>query len=85
LTSGKDIVLYTVLVDPEVLKDELNRMVEESRVELYLHSWGVQAIMEGECIKGVIIESKSGRRYWGRLSLILPGTVTFLYLREPSS
>ncbi|MBN1191736.1 MAG: FAD-dependent oxidoreductase [Dehalococcoidales bacterium] len=58
----KDIVLYTVLLDPEVLKDELNRMVEEAGVELYLHSWGVQAIIEDNCVKGIIIESKSGRQ-----------------------
>ncbi len=59
---GKEIVLYTVLVDPEVLKDELNRMVEEAGVKLYLHSWGTQAIMDGNQVKGVIFESKSGRQ-----------------------
>jgi len=47
---GKDVVLYTVLVDPEVLKDELNRMVEEAGVKLYLHSWGTQAIMDGDSV-----------------------------------
>jgi hypothetical protein len=62
LKIGKDVVLYTALVDPEVLKDELNRMIEEAGVELYLHSWGAQAIMEGKHIKGIIIESKSGRQ-----------------------
>jgi hypothetical protein len=59
---GKDVVLYTVLVDPEVLKDELNRMVEEAGVKLYLHSWSTQAIMDGDSVKGVIFESKSGRQ-----------------------
>jgi hypothetical protein len=59
---GKDVVLYTVLVDPEVLKDELNRMVEEAGVKLYLHSWGTQAIMNGNSVEGVIFESKSGRQ-----------------------
>jgi hypothetical protein len=58
----KDVVLYSALIDPEVLKDELNRMVEEAGVKLYLHSWGTQAIMEGEQVKGVIFESKSGRQ-----------------------
>lgn len=59
---GKEIVLYTAVVDPEVLKDELNNMVEEAGVKLYLHSWGTQPIMEGNRIKGVIFESKSGRQ-----------------------
>ena len=59
---GKEIVLYTALVDPEVLKDELNDMVKETGVKLYLHSWGTQPIMEGNRIKGVIFESKSGRK-----------------------
>jgi len=61
-SAGKDVVLYTVLVDPEVLKDELNRMVEEAGVELYLHSWGVQAVMEEQYARGIIFESKSGRQ-----------------------
>jgi hypothetical protein len=58
----KEVVLYTALVDPEVLKDELNDMVKEAGVKLYLHSWGTQPIMEGNRIKGVIFESKSGRQ-----------------------
>ncbi len=58
----EEIVLYSVLVDPEVLKDELNDMVKEAGVKLYLHSWGSQPIMEGNQVKGVIFESKSGRQ-----------------------
>jgi len=60
--TGEEVVLYTVLVDPEVLKDELNRMIEEAGIKLYLHSWGTQAIMESNSVKGVIFESKSGRQ-----------------------
>ena len=59
---GKEIVLYSALVDPEVLKDELNDMVKEAGVKLYLHSWGTQPLMEGNQVKGVIFESKSGRQ-----------------------
>jgi hypothetical protein len=62
LNTGKEIALYTALVDPEILKDELNVMVEEAGVKLYLHSWGTQPIMEGNTLKGVIFESKSGRQ-----------------------
>lgn len=58
----KEIVLYSALVDPEVLKDELNDMVLEAGARLYLHSWGTQPIMEGNRVKGVFFESKSGRQ-----------------------
>jgi hypothetical protein len=59
---GKQRVLYSAVVDPEILKDELNAMVLESGVDLLLHSWGTQVIMEGNAVKGVFFESKSGRQ-----------------------
>ncbi len=62
LNISKEIALYTVLYDPEILKDELNVMAQEAGVKLYLHSWGVKPIMEGKAVKGVIFESKSGRQ-----------------------
>jgi hypothetical protein len=62
LNISQERVLYTALVDPEVLKDELNDMVSAAGVKLYLHSWGVQPVMEGRTVKGVIFESKSGRQ-----------------------
>jgi hypothetical protein len=62
LNIGEERVLYTAVVDPEVFKDELNRVVTEAGVELLLHSWGVAPIMEGNTVRGVIFESKSGRQ-----------------------
>ncbi len=59
---GKESVLYTALVDPEVLKDELNDMVIEAGAELFLHSWGTEPVMDGNQVKGVIFQSKSGRQ-----------------------
>jgi hypothetical protein len=59
---GQERVLYTAVVDPEILKDELNTMVIEAGVNLFLHSWGTQPIMDGNMVKGVIFESKSGRQ-----------------------
>lgn len=53
---------HTAWVDPELLKCVLNDMVEEAGVKLLLHSWGVRALTEGERVKGVVFESKSGRR-----------------------
>jgi hypothetical protein len=60
VVGGK--VRLTATVDPELLKCELNDMVEEAGVKLYLHSWGTQAIVEDGAVKGVIFESKSGRQ-----------------------
>ncbi len=62
LNIGRERVLYTAVVDPEVLKDELNDMVRESGVDLLLHAWGTKPIMDGTSAKGVIFESKSGRQ-----------------------
>ena len=60
--EGEYVVLYTAVVDPEIAKDELNTMVLESGCELLLHTWVTEPIMEGNTVKGVIIESKSGRQ-----------------------
>jgi hypothetical protein len=60
--TGKQRVLYTAVVDPEILKDELNDMVLEAGADLLLHSWGTLPIMEGNTVRGVFFESKSGRQ-----------------------
>jgi hypothetical protein len=61
-TDKQPRVLYSAVVDPEVLKDEFNDMVLGSGAELFLHSWGTRAIVAGNAVKGVIFESKSGRQ-----------------------
>jgi hypothetical protein len=58
--NGK--IEHTAWVDPELLKCVLNDMVEEAKVNLLLHSWGVRALTEEGRAKGVVFESKSGRR-----------------------
>jgi hypothetical protein len=60
--GGRERLLYTAVLDPEVLKAELNDMVVEAGVDLLLHSWGTRPIMEGNNVKGVFFESKSGRQ-----------------------
>ncbi|MCX8033299.1 MAG: FAD-dependent oxidoreductase [Thermoleophilia bacterium] len=55
-------VIYTALADPEILKYELGEMAIEAGVELLLHSWGVSPIMDGNAVRGMIFESKSGRQ-----------------------
>lgn len=59
---GKKRVLYTALIDPEITKFELNNMMEEAGVQIYFHSWGTLPIMDGDIVKGVYIENKSGRQ-----------------------
>jgi 2-polyprenyl-6-methoxyphenol hydroxylase-like FAD-dependent oxidoreductase len=60
--TGAQRVVYSAVVDPEILKGELNEMVQGAGSELLLHSWGTQVILEGNSVKGVFFESKSGRQ-----------------------
>ncbi|MEJ2246194.1 MAG: FAD-dependent oxidoreductase [Acidobacteriota bacterium] len=55
-------VLYSVHIDAEISKCILNDMVEEAGVKTYLHAWGTEPVMDGNTVKGVIFESKSGRQ-----------------------
>lgn len=50
------------VIDPEAGKFVLDEMIVEAGVKMLYHSWGVNAIMDGKTIKGVFIESKSGRQ-----------------------
>jgi 2-polyprenyl-6-methoxyphenol hydroxylase-like FAD-dependent oxidoreductase len=60
VVEGK--VRMAATVDPENLKCVLNDMVSEAGANLLLHSWGTRAIIEGNEIKGIVFESKSGRQ-----------------------
>ena len=60
--EGKDALVYSAILDPEIAKNEINRMVTEAGVKLFLHSWVTDTIMEGNTVKGVIFQSKSGRQ-----------------------
>ncbi len=51
-----------VLTDPEMIKAAMQDMVEESGAGLLLHALAVGSVVEGNLVKGVIIESKSGRQ-----------------------
>jgi hypothetical protein len=55
-------VLYSVHIDAEISKCILQEMMKEAGVKTYLHSWGTEPIMDGNQVKGVIFESKSGRQ-----------------------
>lgn len=49
-------------VDAEALKYVMVEMIAEDEVDVFLHCWGVDAIMDGNTVKGAVFESKSGRQ-----------------------
>lgn len=53
--------LWTVQTFPEAAKEVILEMVMEAGVQLYLHSWFSQALLEKNQLAGVVIQSKSGR------------------------
>ena len=57
-------VVRSVYFEPNQLKIEMDKMlVEESaRIRVYCHSWACRPIMENDAVKGVIFESKEGRK-----------------------
>jgi ribulose 1,5-bisphosphate synthetase/thiazole synthase len=49
-------------VDAEATKYLMVEMIEEANVEVFLHCWGGDAIMQGNAVRGAVFESKSGRQ-----------------------
>lgn len=47
--------------EPEVSKFQMMQMMDEAGVAMLYHAWIADVIREGNAVKGVIIESKSGR------------------------
>lgn len=61
-------------IDPEVVKYELVRMLQESGVEILLHTYIASVIQEENILKGVIIENKAGRQaIFGRIVIDATG------------
>ncbi len=50
------------IVDAEAVKYLMVEMIEEARVQVFLHCWGVEAITQDNSIRGAVFESKSGRQ-----------------------
>lgn len=55
------VVRYSVAYDPEEFRFVANDMVTAAGVEVLFHAWGARALMEGDRIAAVALESKSGR------------------------
>ncbi|NLY01452.1 MAG: FAD-dependent oxidoreductase [Rhodopirellula sp.] len=49
-------------VDAEALKYVMLDMIQEAGVKVFLHCWGVDAVMDGQAVCGAVFESKSGRQ-----------------------
>jgi ribulose 1,5-bisphosphate synthetase/thiazole synthase len=49
-------------VDAEAAKYIMVEMIEEAGVNVFLHCWGVEAVVNGNTVQGVVFESKSGRQ-----------------------
>lgn len=47
---------------PEATKQVALEMVVEAGVELFLHTWASEVLMEGNRIRGLVVQSKSGRQ-----------------------
>jgi ribulose 1,5-bisphosphate synthetase/thiazole synthase len=50
-----------IAVDPELLKQQFVTMLREADVDLLLHTYVVQALVEDGAVNGVIVENKAGR------------------------
>lgn len=48
--------------DPEATKFMMDEMIAEAGVNVVLHSWATDVVMEGNAVRGVVFESKSGRQ-----------------------
>ena len=55
-------VRYSVAYDPDVMRQILNEICVEAGVELILHLWGADALVDGERLRGVAFQSKAGRQ-----------------------
>lgn len=53
-------IVYAVAFDPEGWKEVSNELVEESKVELRLHSWFSETLVEDGTVRGVVVQTKEG-------------------------
>jgi glycine/D-amino acid oxidase-like deaminating enzyme len=62
IAAGGAVSGRLVNFDPEMLKETALEMALESGVELLFYTWVVAPIQEGDTMRGVVIENKSGRQ-----------------------
>ncbi len=62
LSAFRGVVTWSPMIDPEWLKAVSIELLHAEGVRLLLHSWAVGAIRDGRTVRGVVFESKQGRR-----------------------
>jgi hypothetical protein len=62
LGAARETVTWSPMIDPEWLKTVSAELLHQEGVALVLHSWVVGTIREGRTVRGVLFESKEGRR-----------------------
>ncbi len=58
----RDPKVYQPTVDPEAAKVLMDDMIQEAKVDMFFHCWGVDVIQSGNAVQGVVFESKEGRK-----------------------
>lgn len=58
----RDVVTWSPMIDPEWLKYVSAELLLGAGVKFLLHSWVVASVVESRAVRGVIFESKEGRR-----------------------
>ncbi|MCP5523471.1 MAG: FAD-dependent oxidoreductase [Verrucomicrobiales bacterium] len=48
--------------DPELTKLVMDEMIQEAGVRMLFHSWVADVVMDGNAVRGVVLESKAGRQ-----------------------
>ncbi|HLF72500.1 MAG TPA: FAD-dependent oxidoreductase [Dehalococcoidia bacterium] len=61
-SAWRGIVQWSPTVDPEMLKLASNDIVREAGVHVIFHTWVVATVQDGGEVRGVIFESKEGRK-----------------------
>jgi hypothetical protein len=62
LSAFREVVTWSPMIDPEWLKLVSAELLDELGVKLLLHCWAVDTLVEGRDVRGVVFESKEGRR-----------------------
>src|SRR3954469_20317269 len=62
LSAFRDTVTRSPMIDPEWLKLVSADLLDQEGVRLLLHSWVVGTLVEDGAVRGVLFESKQGRR-----------------------
>lgn len=48
--------------DPEITKLVMDQMIQEAGVKMFFHCWVADVVMDGDAVRGVVLESKAGRQ-----------------------